>query len=114
MVVTFCISPSDPSWKKVQETRPRITLSTLHLIFIWILNIKLLLSSIQALIMSGITRKWVVKQVFQGMPKKEDFEIIEEQLPPLKDGGKMHASHRSSVYSHNNFIATYVIEMQSS
>ena len=59
--------------------------------------------------MSGITRKWVLKNTFQGMPKKEDFEIIEEQLLPLKDGGKMHASH--SVYRHNNFIATYVIEM---
>ena len=46
--------------------------------------------------MSCVTRKWVIKQAFQGMPKKEDFEIIEEQLPPLKDGGKMHASHNVS------------------
>ena len=36
------------------------------------------------------TRKWVVKNAFQGMPKREDFEIIEEQLPPLGDGGKLY------------------------
>ncbi|KAL0841449.1 hypothetical protein ABMA28_015131 [Loxostege sticticalis] len=31
-------------------------------------------------------RKYVVKQVFKGTPKREDFEIVEYELPPLKDG----------------------------
>ncbi|XP_072931816.1 prostaglandin reductase 1-like [Epargyreus clarus] len=31
-------------------------------------------------------RKYVVKKHFQGVPKKEDFELVEHELPPLKDG----------------------------
>ncbi|KAL0841462.1 hypothetical protein ABMA28_015144 [Loxostege sticticalis] len=31
-------------------------------------------------------RKYVVKQAFKGKPKREDFEIVEYELPPLKDG----------------------------
>ncbi len=33
-------------------------------------------------------RKYVMKSYFSGMPKREDLEIVEEVLPPLKDGGK--------------------------
>ena len=32
-------------------------------------------------------RKYVVKSLFDGKPKREDLEIVEETLPPLKDGG---------------------------
>ncbi|KAL0849966.1 hypothetical protein ABMA28_011885 [Loxostege sticticalis] len=31
-------------------------------------------------------RKYVVKKHFQGVPKKEDFELVEQELSPLKDG----------------------------
>ncbi|KAL0841451.1 hypothetical protein ABMA28_015133 [Loxostege sticticalis] len=31
-------------------------------------------------------RKFVVKQAFKGVPKREDFEIVEYEVPPLKDG----------------------------
>ncbi|XP_052740250.1 prostaglandin reductase 1-like [Bicyclus anynana] len=31
-------------------------------------------------------RKWVVKKHFDGVPKLSDFEIVEYELPPLKDG----------------------------
>ncbi|XP_063380917.1 prostaglandin reductase 1-like [Cydia fagiglandana] len=31
-------------------------------------------------------RKYVVKRHFQGVPKKDDYELIEYELPPLKDG----------------------------
>ncbi|KPI93077.1 Prostaglandin reductase 1 [Papilio xuthus] len=31
-------------------------------------------------------RKYVVKNYFKGVPKREDFEIVEYDLPPLKDG----------------------------
>ena len=33
-------------------------------------------------------RKWVLRSHFSGLPKREDLEIVEEELPPLKDGGK--------------------------
>ena len=39
-------------------------------------------------IMSGVkAKKWVVKKAFDGFPKREDLEIVEQQLDPLKDGG---------------------------
>nr|XP_049699947.1 prostaglandin reductase 1 isoform X2 [Helicoverpa armigera] len=31
-------------------------------------------------------RKYVVKKAFEGLPKREDFEIVEYELPPLKNG----------------------------
>ena len=33
-------------------------------------------------------RRWVLKTRSEGIPKQSDFEIVEEELPPLKDGGK--------------------------
>ena len=33
-------------------------------------------------------RKWVVRSHFVGQPKREDLEIVEEELPPIKDGGQ--------------------------
>ena len=39
--------------------------------------------------MSGVkARKWVVQSHFVGQPKREDLEIVEEELPPIKDGGQ--------------------------
>jgi NADPH-dependent curcumin reductase CurA len=37
---------------------------------------------------SNKTRKWTIKKKFEGSPKRDDFEIVEEELPPLKDGGQ--------------------------
>ncbi|XP_046970486.1 prostaglandin reductase 1-like [Vanessa cardui] len=31
-------------------------------------------------------RKYVVKKYFEGVPKRSDYELIEYELPPLKDG----------------------------
>ncbi|XP_049869301.1 prostaglandin reductase 1-like [Pectinophora gossypiella] len=31
-------------------------------------------------------RKYVVKNLFQGFPKKSDYEVVETELPPLKHG----------------------------
>uniref|UniRef100_A0A2A4J403 Prostaglandin reductase 1 n=1 Tax=Heliothis virescens TaxID=7102 RepID=A0A2A4J403_HELVI len=31
-------------------------------------------------------RKYVVKKDFDGLPKREDFEIVEYELPPIKNG----------------------------
>ena len=33
------------------------------------------------------TKKWILKSPYKGNPKREDFEIIEEKLPELQDGG---------------------------
>ena len=33
-------------------------------------------------------RKWVLRSHFSGLPKREDLEIVEEELPALKDGGE--------------------------
>jgi len=30
-------------------------------------------------------RRWVLKNNFDGLPKKEDFQLVEEELPELKD-----------------------------
>ena len=31
-------------------------------------------------------KKFVLKNHFDGLPKAEDFELVEENLPELKDG----------------------------
>ena len=39
--------------------------------------------------MSGVKcKKYVLRSHFSGSPKKEDLELVEETLPPLKDGGE--------------------------
>ena len=35
-----------------------------------------------------LAKKYILKSHFQSLPKREDLEIVEEELPPLKDGGK--------------------------
>lgn len=34
------------------------------------------------------SRKWTLKSRFSGLPKREDLELVEEQLPEIKDGGR--------------------------
>ena len=34
------------------------------------------------------TKKWMKRAKFEGMPKREDLEIVEEFLPHLKNDGK--------------------------
>ena len=31
-------------------------------------------------------RRFVLKRSFEGLPKPEDFELVEEELPELQDG----------------------------
>ena len=31
-------------------------------------------------------RRFILKQNFEGLPKPEDFELVEEELPELQDG----------------------------
>lgn len=34
-----------------------------------------------------VAKKFILRKKFNGMPKAEDVVIVEEQLPPLKEGG---------------------------
>lgn len=36
-------------------------------------------------------KKFVLRKHFDGFPKPDDLELVEEELPPLKDGGKTHS-----------------------
>jgi NADPH-dependent curcumin reductase CurA len=36
----------------------------------------------------GKNKRWVYAHAFKGEPKVSDFELVEEDIPPLKDGGK--------------------------
>ena len=43
--------------------------------------------------MSGIkARSWIKQKEFVGLPKRDDFVIVEKELPALKDGGKNNAA----------------------
>lgn len=35
-----------------------------------------------------LSRVYVLKHPFQGLPKVSDFEVVEEKIPELNDGGK--------------------------
>merc|ERR1712223_529212 len=35
---------------------------------------------------SGEGRRWIMKQHFKGMPTPEDFDLVSEPLPDLKEG----------------------------
>ena len=39
--------------------------------------------------MATKARKYVLRSHFSGLPKREDLEIVEETLPPVKDGGTL-------------------------
>ena len=32
-------------------------------------------------------KKYIVQKQFDGLPKSTDLKIVEEELPPVKDGG---------------------------
>ena len=34
------------------------------------------------------TQKYVIDKPFSGVPTDENIKLVEEELPPLKDGGK--------------------------
>jgi hypothetical protein len=34
------------------------------------------------------TKKFIFARSFVGEPKEDDFEVVEEELPPLQKGGK--------------------------
>lgn len=55
---------------------------------------------------SVIARKWLLKKNYEGTPKREDLEIVEEELPPLKDGGQA-----AAIFMHQHIM---LIILQSS
>lgn len=54
-----------------------------------------------------LARKYVVKKYFNGLPKCTDYEIVEYNLPPLKDGDILLKTEWVSVdpylRAHSNF-----------
>lgn len=32
---------------------------------------------------------WKMQKMFDGVPKEDDVQLVEEELPALKDGGKV-------------------------
>ncbi len=53
--------------------------------------------------MSGIkSSKWIRVKKFEGLPTKEDVEIVVEELPELKDGGQFVCT-KAGVYSRVSF-----------
>ena len=51
-------------------------------------------------------RRWVLRSHFVGQPKREDLEIVEEELPPIKDGGQRVLVHDVSLLL-NRIISVY-------
>lgn len=49
-------------------------------------------------------KKYILKSHFNGFPKATDLELVEEELPELKDGGK-YGSCREL-----NFVSKFVVE----
>ena len=39
--------------------------------------------------MAGKARKYILRSYFSGFPQRDDLEIVEEELPPIKDGGAL-------------------------
>lgn len=35
-----------------------------------------------------LARKFILKRQFEGVPKLDDFELVEEKLREIEDGGK--------------------------
>jgi prostaglandin reductase 1 len=55
-----------------------------------------------------VGKKFVLKRPFDGMPKIDDFELIEEHLPPLKDGEILIEAMFLSV---DPYMRMYVLKM---
>ena len=55
-----------------------------------------------------VGKRYVLKRLFDGMPKKDDFELIEEKLPPLKNGEILIEAMFLSV---DPYMRMYVLQM---
>lgn len=42
------------------------------------------------------SKKFVLAKQFDGPPKESDLEIVEEELPPIKDGGKYLVNNKNN------------------
>ena len=47
---------------------------------------------------------WVKAQEFSGQPKSEDFKLVEEELPELKNGGTTFFTGASELFVGKSFI----------
>ena len=51
-------------------------------------------------------KRFVLKHHFDGMPKPEDFDLVQEKLPPLKDGEILIESLFLTVWHSVNLLYT--------
>ena len=61
-----------------------------------------------------IAQKFVLARHFEGLPKKEDFRLVKEVLPPLQQNGKSHLcfQHLFTVEQYSNlFVQFQTIEV---
>jgi hypothetical protein len=42
------------------------------------------------------TKKFILAKYFVGEPKADDFTLVEEELPPLKEGGRIIKKNNTS------------------
>lgn len=54
--------------------------------------------------MSVTAKKYVFAERFVGEPKLSDFKLVEEELPPLKENGKIYKRKRIGVWHNVSFI----------
>ena len=57
-------------------------------------------------------KTWVKLREFSGTPTKDDFKLVEENLPELKDGGRVilflfHKLSKIILYKNQNYNATF-------
>ncbi|XP_066902363.1 prostaglandin reductase 1 [Halyomorpha halys] len=51
-------------------------------------------------------KKFIIKKHFEGLPKKSDLELVEEELPPLQDGDVLYEAIFLSVDPYMRLVAT--------
>ena len=78
MLMQMCISISNTAFWVSRKQRFYLT-AMINLMIIILITAKVITIIIIMII------RWVLKQHFVGHPKPEDFDLVEEELPPLQD-----------------------------
>lgn len=83
-------SPVKPNFNRAKETKRRLgCLCQCQIVFARMQSNARdprLITNVSAKMVKA--RKWVLRSHFVGQPKREDLEIVEEELPPVEDGGQ--------------------------
>ena len=80
MLMQMCRSISNPAFW-VSRKQIFYLIAMINLMIILLISAKV----ITIIIIIIMIIRWVLKQHFVGHPKPEDFDLVEEELPPLQD-----------------------------